>query len=136
MSCIGPHRFLSWSELACHDRAKTPYPVELEYSEVLDDLVEMFEAIRGEYGRPIKIVSAYRTPAYNRSVGGVPNSTHTRGLALDIRPVRGSLSVLVWAVEHVVSTTKLIRGVGHYTSFVHVDCRGKTGDRLARWSGR
>ena len=32
----------------------------------------------------IIVNSAYRTPEYNKSVGGVPNSQHTKGQAVDI----------------------------------------------------
>jgi hypothetical protein len=38
------------------------------------------EAIEG------RINSAYRSPAINKAVGGVPTSRHMRGLALDLRP--------------------------------------------------
>jgi uncharacterized protein YcbK (DUF882 family) len=42
------------------------------------------QAIRDEYGAPISITSAYRTPNHNNSVGGAPNSLHTLGMAADV----------------------------------------------------
>jgi len=40
------------------------------------------------------VISGYRSPAYNARVGGVPNSNHTRGLAMDATatiPGRGTI---------------------------------------------
>ena len=39
--------------------------------------------IRNHYGKPIKITSALRCPHENRQVGGVPNSGHLKGYAVD-----------------------------------------------------
>lgn len=41
--------------------------------------------LRRLYGRPIVITSGYRSPALNDAVGGVKNSRHLQGLAVDIR---------------------------------------------------
>lgn len=41
--------------------------------------------LRSCYGRPIVINSGYRCPALNSAVGGVKNSKHLQGLAVDIR---------------------------------------------------
>ena len=35
---------------------------------------------------PISIVSAYRTPEWNKKCNGAPASYHTKGLAVDIQP--------------------------------------------------
>ena len=41
------------------------------------------EAVRRILGRPISPTSAYRNPQVNRAVGGVPNSDHATGWAVD-----------------------------------------------------
>ena len=40
--------------------------------------------LRLDLKRPVIITSGYRCPEYNRKIGGVPNSAHTKGLASDI----------------------------------------------------
>jgi uncharacterized protein YcbK (DUF882 family) len=47
-------------------------------------LLVALQAIRDEYGAPISITSAYRTPTHNKAVGGAPNSLHTLGMAVDV----------------------------------------------------
>lgn len=48
------------------------------------DLLNKLDLIREEYGKPIHINSGYRTEAHNEKVGGKPNSSHIKGLAVDI----------------------------------------------------
>lgn len=43
------------------------------------------DSVRVRYGGPIVITSGYRSPALNKAVGGVNNSKHLRGIAVDIR---------------------------------------------------
>lgn len=47
--------------------------------------IQMLEEFRIWYNRPMNITSGYRTAAYNKSVGGVSNSYHRKGLAADFR---------------------------------------------------
>lgn len=44
----------------------------------------LFEPIRAHFRVPIRISSAYRSPALNRAIGGSQTSQHTTGEALDI----------------------------------------------------
>lgn len=48
------------------------------------------DRLRETLGYPLFTLSSYRSPAYNRAVGGVPESTHQDGLALDVRGLRGN----------------------------------------------
>ena len=48
-------------------------------------LVAMLDEAREAAGVPIVITSGYRTPDQNASAGGVQDSAHTSGLAVDIR---------------------------------------------------
>lgn len=41
--------------------------------------------VRLKFGKPIIINSGYRSPALNKAVGGVNNSKHLQGLAVDIK---------------------------------------------------
>ena len=48
------------------------------------ELVKILDNARGLSGTPYKITSGYRTKEKNKQVGGVPNSSHTKGLAVDL----------------------------------------------------
>jgi hypothetical protein len=49
------------------------------------EFIQMLERFRLWYGRPVNITSGYRTPSFNRQVGGASNSYHLKGLAIDFR---------------------------------------------------
>ncbi len=48
------------------------------------ELWTMLDKARGLANTPFVITSGYRTVKQNSEVGGVPNSAHTKGLAVDI----------------------------------------------------
>ena len=49
-----------------------------------EELLNMLEVARKNYGKPIVINSGYRTEAHNEKVGGTSKSSHLKGLAADI----------------------------------------------------
>lgn len=65
----------------------------------LTETITLLESIRGEWGKyceqynlgspAITISSGYRSPALNKAVGGVKNSSHMMGYAADIVPANG-----------------------------------------------
>jgi uncharacterized protein YcbK (DUF882 family) len=138
----GPSTHLSWTELACHDAARTPYPLAFIQQGRATELALLFEEIRALLGgQPLVILSGYRTPAHNRSrkVGGAPNSQHVEGRALDIRPPDGMTA------DQMAGKLKDAAIYGHLPSlgaigvypkanFVHIDTR-RTGGRLVAWYG-
>ncbi len=115
----GPSAHLSWSELACRDRIRTPYPLDWRETRAVE-LAEAFEALRAAVGLPLVVLSAYRTRAYNRAVGGAPNSQHLQGRALDLAPPDGWSPIALLAVTQDIPA---IRGLGLYDTFVHIDVR-------------
>jgi uncharacterized protein YcbK (DUF882 family) len=88
-------------------------------------LIEMLEIVRTHFDAPTTITSGYRSPEYNRRVGGARNSYHTRGMAADIQ-VRG---IAPDEVYRFCDQAFSRGGVGKYRTFTHVDCRGYR----ARW---
>jgi uncharacterized protein YcbK (DUF882 family) len=127
-----PSPHLSWKELACKDGS--PYPLGLESR--ARELAKVFEAIRSACGgRPIAILSAYRSPEHNRRVGGARNSQHVQGRALDLRPPQGFTVDQFYDLVLMLARSSVpqIRGIGKYTTFVHVDIR--PGTHLALWRG-
>lgn len=132
MTHISPH--LSLGELACRDG--TPYPQAFIDDGRAHRLAAVFEVIRaGCGGKPIAVLSAYRSPAHNRKVGGAKNSQHLHGRALDLRPPAGWRVSAFYARVLDLARTEIadIKGVGFYRTFVHVDIRPSA--RLVTWNG-
>ena len=48
-------------------------------------LLSMLDTLRERVGIPLVLSSAFRCEAHNLAVGGVKNSTHTKGKAVDIK---------------------------------------------------
>ena len=74
-------RYLLRSEYVCNHCGSLPPDFDFyNYEEFFD----VFDDIREEWGKPIKINSGYRCPDHNASlVGSSPISAHIFGLALD-----------------------------------------------------
>jgi uncharacterized protein YcbK (DUF882 family) len=90
------------------------------------ELLAKLQKLRDRVKQPITIISGYRTPEYNKKVGGSTLSQHMEGKAADIK-VRGMTP------EQVAKLCEEIgfRGIGIYPTFVHVDTRLFN----ARWRG-
>jgi uncharacterized protein YcbK (DUF882 family) len=131
-----PGGFLTWDEMSCHDAVETPYPVDWRDDRAVV-LATVFERIRAAAGnRPLVVLSGYRTPAHNRSVGGARNSQHVLGRALDIRADHLAAGALGDLVRRLATTCPEIGGVGQYPTFVHVDIRPRGADgRVVTWEG-
>lgn len=88
-------------------------------------LIAKLEQLREKLG-PITILSGYRSPDWNKKIGGAPKSQHMEGTAADIQ-VRGKTPKEVAAIAEKIG----FGGIGIYPTFTHVDARaGK-----ARWNG-
>lgn len=131
---IGPTEHVTWNELACHDLNKTPYPEEWKVSRAIA-LCELFETIRTLSGnKPIIILSAYRTVEHNRKVGGAAKSQHVQGRALDLRPPEGvKINDFHKIINELSKLNTLLKGVGKYSKFVHIDIRPT--QQVAHWTG-
>lgn len=106
------------------DPQRSPFP-----HVVHDDLLNLLNRIRRKWGRPIIVNSGYRSPEWNKKVGGVDGSYHTKGLAADIRPEHQQDLI---DLQDLCLDLNLDGGVGLYDTFVHVDARGTK----ARWDNR
>ena len=65
------------------------YFKEIDDGNMDEDFLYSLDHARELAGIPFVITSAYRTPEKNKEVGGSENSSHLKGLAVDIR-VRSS----------------------------------------------
>ena len=113
-------------EFACNDGSETPCDVLVNLKELALNL----QVLRDYYGKAIHINSGYRSPSYNKKVGGAKYSQHLLGKAADItiegyRPVQ-----IKAAIEKLIDQGKMKDGgIGQYKTFVHYDVR----DESARW---
>lgn len=86
------------------------------------------DKLRSLCGFPLKVNSAYRSPEYNRHIGGVDKSYHVRGMAIDFS-VKDDAKLAI-----ILSWARLcgFNGIGVYRSkktgkpvFVHLDTRAQ-----------
>lgn len=120
----------SASEFSCKDG--TPVPDELLPN--LRRLCEALEVLRAELGgKPVTIMSGYRTPAYNRKVEGAARSRHCVGDGADVQVAGIAPDVVADVAARLMRHGRIgLGGIGRYETFTHLDLRG----RRARWDYR
>lgn len=87
------------------------YFKESEVKGLKPELVEMLDRARGYAGVPFKITSGFRTVADNARVGGVADSEHTTGEAVDI------------AVPDSVTGGKILKGLAQALLYAELPFR-------------
>ena len=118
----------SLSEFKCKDGSDVPE----ELMENIQLLAENLQVLREELARPIRVISGYRTPSYNKRIKGAQRSQHMLAKAADIKvPGMTPAEVKVVIVNLIKEKKMASGGVGLYTTFTHYDVRG----RNARWYG-
>ncbi len=110
-------------EFKCHDGSEHP---------ISTVLIDVLQTGRDIINRPIHINSGYRSPAYNKRIGGSPKSQHLKGTAADISIDGMTPSAVYAAFERILKSKNLQGGLGLYDTFVHVDVRATK----ARWDLR
>ena len=103
---------------------------DFRYDRVIveSELINVLEEIRAHFNKPVIITSGYRTPEYNKKIGGAKNSQHTKGKAADIK-VSGIPAKEVQ--KYLKNKYPNKYGIGSYLNFTHIDVRAKK----ARWRG-
>lgn len=93
------------------------YFLEEEVVGLKDDLVFRLDRARDLFGAAIIITSGYRDPEHNDNIGGVKDSAHSSGLAVDIRcPDKEMQTKLAWALG-----AAGFRRIGVYNRHIHCD---------------
>lgn len=100
-------------EFRCHDNTDRIL--------ICQETVDILEAVRNYFGKPITITSGYRTPSHNKAVGGASGSQHVKGTAADFKVQ----DVPTWAVVGYLEDNFPKHGIGMYSTWVHLDARGK-----------
>lgn len=81
------------------------------------EFLRNLDELRTACGFPFVVTSGYRTQYYNTKVGGVANSAHTRGLAVDIACVDSHRRYLIVYNAPLFGITRI--GIGK--NFIHLD---------------
>lgn len=105
----------SVKEFACKDGSDT---IKIDL-----DLIPLIQRFRNYVEAGVYFNSAYRTPSYNKKVGGATNSYHVKGQALDI-PFLNSYKYLTSREKMCAFFNTLgVKGIIIYPTFIHVDTR-------------
>ena len=75
------------------------------------------QPIRDRLNRPIQIASGYRCLKLNLTVGGVPDSAHLQGRAVDIAYSNQSEAIEIVNAAIAVG----VKRIGLHRSFIHID---------------
>ena len=88
-------------------------------------LLEYVERLRSDCGGyPLQCNCAYRCPKHNAEVGGVPNSQHVLGTAMDIQcPPQLDIGEFKWYAEQIPFDAIGYYPNGYGGGFLHVDIR-------------
>ena len=134
-SPVGVTNF-SYSELEYYDR------IPKEYMENAEILLQNLQKIRDAVGKPLKIISGYRSLERQMQVNpSAPKSKHLTAEAADISPPTGmNASQLHKIISDLIEKKIIINGgVGLYIkdNFVHYDVRRDASGKgtPARWKG-
>lgn len=102
-------------------------------AEMAEETVRLADEIRRRAGVPLSVNSGVRCKQHNADVGGVRNSLHLTGQAIDLAPIGGNISVAkLQNIAQEVMAEKIPGrgGLGRYDWGVHID-NGK----YSRWNG-
>lgn len=87
------------------------------FGDMAPDFLAMLDKARGIADVPFRLSSAYRCESHNATVGGVEDSAHTKGRAVDIIARSGFEK---WRVVHGLKKAGFNR-IGISSKFVHAD---------------
>ena len=108
-------------EFACQDGSRVVL--------VHQKLVVYLQQVRDHFGKPLIITSGYRTVTHNSKVGGVADSQHIFGSAVDCYIPGIAVSDLYSYFCEIAGNSC---GIGIYNNFVHFDVR----PTKSRWDSR
>ena len=114
-------------EFDCKDGTKVP----IEFKNNLIRLAVNLQKLRDDLGSALVISSGYRTPKYNKRVGGATLSQHLTASAGDLSQSKETPLELYKRIEKLIKEGKMHNGgLGLYNTFVHYDIR----QNPARWN--
>lgn len=118
---LGP--YFTVGEYVKQDRRRIPQSESTKRNSY--KIMKELHDVRKAWGKPIRITSGHRPLRINQAVGGVSNSRHVAGDAVDIADANGNTVALeAWLDQRWFGAL----GYGsRYRGFVHLDCRNGKG---------
>jgi uncharacterized protein YcbK (DUF882 family) len=111
-------------------RSRDGAPFTNEVYQNLIVLAKNLQILREYVKKPITINSGYRSPEYNKKIGGASQSQHMKGRAGDIVIKGMTPAEVANTIEQLINAGKMQQGgLGRYPNFTHYDVRGTK----ARW---
>jgi uncharacterized protein YcbK (DUF882 family) len=95
-----------------------------EYWGNLAPTIWLLDNFRDSIGKPIRLTSIYRSPAYNRKVGGGSQSYHMKNMAVDFQVDGMGPTAVFNRLLKIRQANGFKGGLGKYSTFVHIDTRG------------
>jgi zinc D-Ala-D-Ala carboxypeptidase len=119
-----PASLLEHSDTALREGISNPIPPMFRDNamRLSHTLAMLNEAATQRFGRGLTVSSAYRSPALNQAVGGVPGSDHLLGLAADIEVPGVSVETFAAFCEEALyaAETPYHQLINEYGRWVHV----------------
>lgn len=133
MALVG--KYFDEEELSCHGDNPDNYQAYgyeegcgCGFSRLTDDtLIALVDAVCEKLGVKFEASCSYRCPVHNQRVGGVVNSQHVQGIAIDaIVPAGYTVDSFADLIQSVMEELGIEGGIGRYygEGFVHFDVRG------------
>lgn len=116
------------------------FPPQRKLSGVNEEVTSRFNELQGFVG-PLKVISGYRSPSYNRRVGGAKKSQHTSGNAIDVDVRHLSIEQRQELIKY--ASALGYKGIGVYANTIHLDMGSRrywgpnySGNSLPGWARR
>ena len=116
-------KYFTVGEVTKNDPRRIPKPNSAEERNILK-LAKELDKIRADWGSAIRVTSWYRPPVVNREQGGVSNSQHINGRAVDVQPIGKSIYDFQ---KYLDRSWYGHLGYGAKRGFVHLDIRNGQG---------
>ena len=100
----------------------------------LKELIDFLNPLREAWGSPIIVSSGYRCPELNKAIGGVVNSAHQYGFAVDLIPANGKMEafkkfVVNYLIDNNCFWDQLLREKKASTEWVHLGLYSNDGQQ-------
>jgi hypothetical protein len=126
----GNHPGTKWFDFSTIGGSMNNPTVAVGVKKLTVDVLILGMRVSERLGKRLSILSGYRSPEYNRAIGGARNSLHMSGMSLDI--ARSSFGSDFESGETFIKTASQegATGIGTYSSFIHIDVR----DGRSQWT--